>query len=242
MNTKILEQLGLSSNEIKTYLALIDIGKATASEISSRAQINRSNCYEALEKLINKGLIGKIKDEKKTIFESLSSKKLSEIYLENKSEIDILSEELEQRRGISKEKKSAMIIEGYRGIKSIFEDILESLNPNQEYLVFGATDVPELFENYINHWTKRRIQKKIRLRIIYNEDAKSFIGKTKKLPLTEIRVLPKSYSTPAAVNIYGNKTANIVWTDKPLAFLVENEDYTKSFRNYFELLWKIAKP
>ena len=56
-----------------------------------------------------------------------------------------------------------------------------------------------------------------------------------------MKVLPKSYITPAAVNIYGDKTATIVWTEKPIAFVVKSKEYSDSFRSYFNLLWKIAK-
>ena len=62
-----------------------------------------------------------------------------------------------------------------------------------------------------------------------------------KLPLSEIKALPKEYITPAAVNVYGDKTATIVWGNKPVAFVVENKEYADSFRNYFEMLWKLAK-
>ena len=131
--------------------------------------------------------------------------------------------------------------EGYDGIKTVFEDILNTLKPGEDYLVFGAVDVPEALEQYILDWTKKRADKKINLKIIYNEEAKNFIAKTKQLPLTTIKVLPKTYITPAAVNIYGNKTATIVWSEKPIAFVVENKEYTNSFRSYFKLLWEIAK-
>ena len=98
-----------------------------------------------------------------------------------------------------------------------------------------------MFERYIIHWTNRRAKARIILKIIYHEEAKSFIQQTKKLPLTEMKVLPKSYITPAAVNIYGDKTATIVWTEKPIAFVVKSKEYSDSFRSYFNLLWKIAK-
>ena len=62
-----------------------------------------------------------------------------------------------------------------------------------------------------------------------------------KEKLTKIRTLSSKYITPAVVNIYKNKTATILWTKEPLAFVVKDETYANSFRQYFKLLWQTAK-
>ena len=232
----------MSPSEIKAYTSCLDLGSSTASEIAKNVKLNRSNCYEALKRLMQKGLISTIQRERKTLFESANPKKLFELIKTKEVEVNKLIPELEKRQKISKRPNhTATVFEGYEGIKSVFEDILYTLNKGDDYLVFGAVDVPKTFERYLVHWTKRRVAKRVQLKIIFHEDAKSFIEKTKTAPLTELKVLPKSYITPAAVNIYGDKTATIVWTETPIAFVVQNKEYTESFRSYFQLLWNIAK-
>src|SRR3989338_463264 len=54
---EVLEQVGLSKNETKVYLALLEIGAATAGEIASQAKIHRTNVYDAMERLLEKGLV-----------------------------------------------------------------------------------------------------------------------------------------------------------------------------------------
>ncbi|MDI6738179.1 MAG: hypothetical protein QME12_06745 [Nanoarchaeota archaeon] len=65
--------------------------------------------------------------------------------------------------------------------------------------------------------------------------------KGKTIPLAEIRHLPKEYESPVSLNVYGGKVAIIVWGVEPAAILIANTDVAKSFRNYFELMWKMAK-
>jgi sugar-specific transcriptional regulator TrmB len=53
----ILEQLGLSSFERKAYLFLLEIGTATAFEISSKAGVPLGRVYTVMKQLYTKGLI-----------------------------------------------------------------------------------------------------------------------------------------------------------------------------------------
>ncbi len=241
MDLQILEKIGLSQSEAKAYVSCFELGQASAADIANRASLNRSNCYEALKRLISKGLISIIKVERKTFFKASGLKQLYGLIESNKEQLGSFIEDLDKRRNSKNQQSTATLFEGYNGIKAVFEDILNTLSKGEEYLVFGAVDVPEVFERYINHWTKNRIKKGIKLKIIFNKEANRLIEFSNKIPLSEVRILPKEYLTPAAVNVYGDKTATIVWGDKPVAFVVENREYADSFRNYFNMLWKIAK-
>src|SRR3989338_4877720 len=241
MDSQILEKIGLSPSEAKSYVACFELGEASAADVANRASLNRSNCYEALKRLIAKGLISVIKVERKTLFKASDTKQLYELVENNKEQLSLFINDLDKRRNSKNQQSTATLFEGYNGIKAVFEDILNTLKKGEEYLVFGAVDVPEVFGRYISHWTKNRIKKGIKLKIIFNKEAYRLIQASNKISLSEIKILPKEYITPAVVNIYGDKTATIVWGDKPVAFVVENKEYAKSFRNYFELLWKLAK-
>ncbi|MBT3397794.1 hypothetical protein HOA55_02550 [archaeon] len=241
MNLEVLKEAGLNEGEIKAYLACLRMDSSTAAEITRNAGLDRSNGYSILERLIKKGLISTVKKNKKTYFEAGDPKQLLEKFKSRESELKTVVKELELQKKMTKAKKQgATIYEGYAGIKQVFEDILDTLNPGDEYLVFGAIDIPEVFERYVLHWTKRRLKKKLKLKIIYNKEAVNFIQESRKNPLTSMKVLPKEYITPAVVNVYGNKTATIVWAENPIAFVVENKDYADSFRDYFKMLWKLA--
>ena len=56
MYQEILEGLGLSPNEAKIYETLVERGESSVSEISVAAKIHRRNTYDAIQRLINKGL------------------------------------------------------------------------------------------------------------------------------------------------------------------------------------------
>ena len=60
-----LRQLGLSEYEEKAYKALIQLGKASASEISREGQVSYGKIYEVLASLERKGLVMVIPEKTK---------------------------------------------------------------------------------------------------------------------------------------------------------------------------------
>ncbi len=238
---KALEGVGLGQSEAKAYIASLETGSATNGEIAKRAGLNRSNCNEAMKRLVEKGLVSYVIKANRKYYEATEPRHLLELLKEKEKGLEKTIPRLEEKRMLPRKEQEANIYEGYRGIKSVFEDILNGLKPGEEYLVLGAVAIPKSFEVYIKHWTKRRIEKNIKLRIIYNEKAISMIRHYGKEKMTEIRVLPREYITPAVINIYGDKTSTILWSKEPVAFVVKNNEYADSFRQYFSLIWRIAK-
>jgi len=54
-----LQNLDLNPNEAKTFLAILEIGPASISDIAKRARIKRPTTYYLIEELIKKGLFSK---------------------------------------------------------------------------------------------------------------------------------------------------------------------------------------
>ena len=52
-----LKKIGLSENETGAYLALLELGSATAQDISKKSGIKRATTYVQLEALMQLGLV-----------------------------------------------------------------------------------------------------------------------------------------------------------------------------------------
>ena len=57
MKEIVLQKLGIAGNEAKIYLILLRSGVSSAGDITKKSGIHRSNVYDALERLKEKGLI-----------------------------------------------------------------------------------------------------------------------------------------------------------------------------------------
>lgn len=88
MHQKILEGLGLSPNEAKIYETLIEKGESSVSQISISAKIHRRNTYDAIQRLINKGLCFEIFSAKENLYNAVDPGKLLELTEEKKQEVE----------------------------------------------------------------------------------------------------------------------------------------------------------
>lgn len=78
----------------------------------------------------------------------------------------------------------------------------------------------------------------IKLKLLFNEELKG--KEITKRELAEIRFLPGGYSRPIPTTIYGNRVVILVWKT-PAAIVIEDNEIANTYKNYFNLLWKIAK-
>ncbi|MDD5253663.1 MAG: helix-turn-helix domain-containing protein [Candidatus Nanoarchaeia archaeon] len=246
---KELIKLGLTESEIKVYPILLELGSSASGAIIKKSGLQSSTVYHALDFLVRKGLVGYVMKNNRKYFEATAPSFLIQLIREKKK--NLLEQEKDIRKIlpelIGKQKKlenptGAAIYEGYGGIKAAFNDILKTLKTGDEYCVFGARGGLPLkwTRTFFIQFNRQRIQKRIKKKIIFNEDVKNSTGKDEeKLSLTSVKYI--SQITPSAVNVYGNKVLIALWVDPPVAFLIENEEVAKSYRQYFDALWKIAK-
>ncbi|MBS3094226.1 hypothetical protein J4474_01035 [Candidatus Pacearchaeota archaeon] len=228
-----LKQAGLTENESKVYVALIDLGPSLAGQISRRTGLHRRTVYDTTEMLIKKGVVGYILKNNRRMFQASDPQKFLDILDERKEALGSTILELKNKFQSTKEKEETNFYKGKEGLKTIFEDQLNT----KEVLVLGASPMAyETLQFYFKWYDQKRKQKKIHMRVIAQD------RKIKNLPLSEIRYLPEKYSNPVSVNIYGDKTAIILWAQKPMAIVIKNKEISQGYRNYFELMWKIAKP
>ena len=66
-----LKEAGLTDNESKVYLALIDLGPSLAGQIARKTGMHRRTVYDTIEMLIEKGLIGYIQKNNRKLFYAL---------------------------------------------------------------------------------------------------------------------------------------------------------------------------
>ena len=232
---KVLEDLGLTKNEVKIYLSLLDKGPSLAGFISQITGVHRRSVYDAVERLIKKGLIGYIKKNNRKYFEAVNPEKLLELVKEKEYNVIDVLPKLKEKFKFRQEKQETNFFKGKDGLKNIFEDQLKQKN---EILILGASPIANKILKYYFHWFDiRRKKENIKVKIIAFKDTDF-----SKVPLAEVRYLPKKYTNPAAFNIYSDKVAILLWSEeKPLAILIKNKDIAESYKKYFELMWTIAK-
>lgn len=238
MDTSILEDIGLTGAEIKVFLTLLELGSSTAGKVVEKSGLQNAVVHRAFHSLAEKGLITYVIEGKVKHYQTIEPKLLLEFIEEKKARLEKLLPELEAKREIAKKKPKATIFQGARGVKELFNLMLET--ESKEYIGYGgAQKSDEILGTYFwEAFHKKRVRKKIKAKLLFHASLEWWGKRLKKLPLTEVRFTEKEFEELTETVICGNRVGVIIWLDKPYGFLIEEELAAKSYRKFFELLWK----
>jgi len=238
MLESVLENAGLSKNEAKIYLALIERGPCTIADVCNKTSIHRRNVYDSLESLKGKGFVSMTRINNHNFFEAANPRVLIDFVEEKKFGLESILPRILAKQN---PKKSVVnIYTGQQGRKVIFED---KLNYAGEQYVLGAHEPRVKRAAYIENYHLRRIQKKIPLKMLFiNKDIET-AKRFSKYSLVKARILSNDFESPTAINIYGNKVAFLLGSGSvdPISILIEDEGLAKEFKSYFNSLWKMSR-
>ena len=239
MVEELLRSIGLSKNEAKIYLALLELGPSLMGEICGKTKIHRRNVYDSIEMLKNKGFISSTIINNRNVFEAINPKRILDILDEKKAYIQSALPDLLANKNIKQ--NSIRVYTGLSGRKVIFED---KLNYREEQYVLGAHEPSKRRSLFIENYHKRRIMKKIPLKMLFISNDKDAAKKFSKYKFVKARLLPDKFKSPIAINIYGDKTAILLGSQnlEPVTILIEDRGLAEDFKIYFQMLWGISRP
>ncbi len=258
MEATELRKLGLTSTEARVYLALVELGAASPSEITRRSGVYRTLVYEALDRLLEKGLASFVSGEKNKKYFQASDPSALEAMVEEEEKN--FSREIEEKKRLlgktvpeleqlfaKTTKPAAKIFVGLRGVRIVFRDILASLKKGDEELCFIANfEGRELTGVAIPKLLHSLAKKGVHYRGIYDGRQKTIEEAAKSAMQNRgaaVRVLPPEYASPTTIHVYGGKTAILLYSKHDLiCVVVENKEIADGFRKNFNALWRLAKP
>jgi len=244
-NDKIIQnlrELGLSENEVKVYLATLELGGGLASEISKKAGVERVNTYHLLNQLILEGLVYKGERKNTLIFVAQGPAKLEAKAIEKLSSIRKILPELSALENLNQVKPKVGYFEGVEGIKQVFEDTLD-LPKGAETLAYSYHKLDNQYlSEYIKDYIPRRVKKGITQRCIIERSEESLeLMKGDKAELRECRLIDiEKFPFKNQINIYGDKMFIASYRDL-MAVVIESKEVVDTQKAIFELAWIGAK-
>ncbi len=242
-----LKNLGLSEKEAKVYLATLELGNATAQEVSKKAGINRATTYFVLKQLMDLGLASETEENKKTKFVAESPERLGVLLKKKEEDLkfneSLLENILPRLRSVygHSENKPVVRFEGSEGAKNLREEILKL--KNEDLLAFTNLDlVKSVFSSKENQeFIEKKAKNKVKTRFIYTA---SFAAKTNPRFLEEaVRIRDKDVRICADITIYGDKIkiAKIKNKENIALVTIEDKDIADTLKSLFKLAWQGAK-
>ena len=211
MDTKALEELGLTKGEIKVYLSLIELGETTTGPLVEESGVSVSKVYQILMRLAKKGLASHIVKRGTKYFKAADPNRLL-VYLKEKEnnikeqEVNLknIIPELELKQDSAITQETAQVYDGLKGIQTARERTLKIMKKGDEMWIIGIARTPyDRLTPFFKEYHKRRYSKGIRCKYIYNEYARNPFGEvSSKYPLSEVRYMPEGVITHAWMEIY----------------------------------------
>ena len=239
MIEEALRSIGLSQNEIKIYLALLELGPSLMGKICGKTKIHRRNVYDSIEMLKDKGFVSSTIINNRNVFEAVNPKRILDMLDEKKTDIQSVLPKLLAKQ--SKKPNSVRVYTGLNGRKIIFED---KLKYKEEQYVLGAHEPSQRTSPFIKNFHNRRIREKIPLKMLFAEEDHDSAERFSKYKFVQVRLLPNKFISTIVINIYGDKTAVFLGsgTLEPITILIEDKNLANDFKSYFKMLWGISKP
>ncbi len=243
-----LRRVGFTQNEAKVYLALLELGPTTTKPLIDKAGIHTSKVYEALERLVQKGLVNFVTEANRKKFQATDPQSII-FFLEEKEaglkkEKKFVGKLLPSLRSLRKPPphQGATIFQGLGGYKALLNNMLVEIGKGGHYDVFASGMMKK---GVGPHWYQFQTKKKklgIKSRCIWDEKVRS-----KKEYLKEYhgkgRFIPSSsYQSPVDIFVYNDKVLLVSYGAEPLfAVLIHSRGMAKGYASLFNSLWKIGK-
>lgn len=245
-----LQELGFSDGQIKVYNAILELGISTLNGIHEKTGIERRNIYDILNKLIEKGFVSYTEEKGKRTYQITTPNKLLDEVKKRQEQLKKIEEKIPDLNKIyesTKPDKSAEVYRGNESMKALLDDML---NYKESFWIggnSGAENNTNLnFKTWFGHWMKKRVEKKHMMFDLvdygtYLTGLKSDDGSIFKNNYYKKCHLPKNLGSPMVIAIYGNKVAQILWSQQSFAFVIESKEIRESFMKYFNYFWKEEK-
>ena len=241
----ILGQIGLSPNETKIYEALVEHGESTIGQISLIAKVHRRNAYDAIHRLIEKGLCFQIFSGSGNRYNAVDPNKLKELFAEREQRLSeilpILNKKFKER-AVAEE---AYIYRGHEGQKNIWRDLLRVGQDSYFIGAKGGWYDPRLTASRKSFF-KEANRKKIKFIQLFDTEVKTLLPDFPKHfeGQLEYRFLPKEYSTNSAIHIFGDYVISYTGiglgkvSENVIFFVIQSKNLAESYRTWFWHMWQ----
>ena len=240
MIKETLKNLGMTQNEVEVYLTLIETGELSVNDIGSKSGLHRQVCYDALDRLLEKGFVSYISKNNKKFFKALEPKKLIDYLDEKKDEINSILPKLDSLFKTENQETEVELIKGRNVLRTIYNDIFNTLKKSKDDLFIMGVEETKFLEfdkiaikQHILKMKKNHLKEKL----LSKESTSTFFESSQ----SEYKLIPDNLFNPNPTHIYGDKLAILIWGKPTYGIIIKNKQVADANRKYFQMLWKIAK-
>jgi predicted DNA-binding transcriptional regulator len=242
MYEEVLREIGLSVNEARVYESMLDSGEVSVQEISIKSKVHRRNVYDALSKLVEKGLVSELFIRGEKHFKAITPDRLLGLLKEKETKLTKILPEMDKKHQRKEEKEEAYYYKGIEGFKNYLQDILKTRKPVY-FIGAKAFWLDPRLQHYLYNFEKERKKLGIKFYHLFDYEVKEQKPEILKLVGKPYKFLPKKYSSPTAIDIFGDYVVAFVGVspgkldEEPLQFVMRSKRLADGYRKFFQFMW-----
>ncbi len=245
MQETLLQDAGLTQNEIKAYITLLKTGKSQTGHIIKHSKISSGKVYETLTKLIEKGLVEVVIENNVKQFSATNPESLLLLMKERQERVTKQTEKikeiipkLQKLQRTQFEPESVYLIKGFRGIKPIVYRPLKHCKDEVKVMGVRSSKDPK-FNIFWQHWHNERVRLKVKARLIFTDKDTDYWRFFKNLKHTKVKTVTQV--SPSAIMVINRHSFIFTYENSELTCVHSTSPaIAKSFSSFFEGLWDIG--
>jgi len=247
MYAETLENIGLSPNEAKIYETLLASGEIGVSEISLKSNVHRRNVYDALNRLIEKGVVFRIFQKNEHQFRAVTPDKLAEILAEKQQSLDRILPGMRKLYETKPIEEAAFIYKGKEGYKNYLRDMARVAEDTYFLGAKGLWFTPWVEKHYLLDFQDAMHRKKKKYYTLYDPRVKEKLPDAVKNVKGEYKFLPTKYATPGVTDVFGDYVVTFTSVDignfgeDGKIFVMIHPELAETYRTWFRLIWDLLK-
>lgn len=245
-----LKTLGLSKNEAAVYGALMKMGACQAGPLVKETGLHREIVYQALASLEAGGLVTRSRAKSAQVFQANNPIRLQQRLDEAARQAKELMPSLQR---LFQEKQAGIEVQTFFGREGLITNLYEVLDSaahsrSKEVLIMGGAGTlqhnvfeimgEEAYLGYVRATQAAKVKKRLLAppahEALYREQYTSHKGNS-------LRLMDDDLTTPSYLRITDDLVSIELYQQEILVLQIRHALIAKSYRDWFEALWKRAQ-
>src|SRR3989338_3396995 len=233
-----LKEIGLTDNEIKLYLILLEHGVLNPTKCAEKTGLHRSYVYDTVERLLDKGIVNTVIVDGKKNYQAVDPKALREQFELKLKHIDEVLPKLSALFHATKEETRIELHRGKRVYRTLIKDLVSQLKKNDIVYALGVDETildtvePIYLKQYFTIIKEKDVKEKVII-------AKG--GRKSPHPNISYKEVDKKYLGDTTTVIFQSKVYIFIWGNPYYLIIIDSNKVAQTYLKQFEMMWRNGK-
>lgn len=240
ISLSLLQKTHFSVHESRVYLATLQLGKGTVSEIAETAELKRTSVYPIIDELVGHGYLTPVQGGKIQTYAAADPNILA-------TELDTASRDFKEMipylRGLQR-KAGKPHVTYYNGAQGARRAWAQIKRPKNVRYAVSIRDVATRVPDEVERWKKLYVSGKARpggRHLLTDTIEDRTYGKTIEQANQVVKYLSKDQNLDMDLALFDDKVVLTGFDDDIHVTVIESESLSRSLCALYDLAWKAAK-